>query len=135
MNIITGTDEEKLKALSERTYKEQAVWFLNAFWTGVGHSEAEKLWDFVHQCEELDKENRALGNHLDEFTAHRFLEHFKETLTITDLRDKLLASGAIPTTSKFLKEVPLIFFLIVKYVERPPYSSLYKKSTVCGRRD
>jgi hypothetical protein len=116
MSVFSGTDEEKFTALSQRAYKDQAVWFLNAFWETIGKNETEKLWNFVHQCEELDKEKRALGSCLDEFTSHRFLEHFHETLTITDLREKLLSCGAIPTTNKFLKEVPLIFFLIVKYV-------------------
>ena len=33
MSVLPGAnDNEKLNALCEKTYKEQAVWFLNAFW-------------------------------------------------------------------------------------------------------
>jgi hypothetical protein len=44
--------------------------------------EAEKVWSFVHKAVELDEAKRAEGSDLDEFQAHRFLEHFKETLTV-----------------------------------------------------
>jgi hypothetical protein len=36
----------------------------------------------VHKAVELDEAKRAEGSDLDEFQAHRFLEHFKETLTV-----------------------------------------------------
>jgi hypothetical protein len=47
-----------------------------------GAKEAEKVWSFVHKAIELDEAKRAEGSDLDEFQAHRFLEHFKETLTV-----------------------------------------------------
>jgi hypothetical protein len=47
-----------------------------------GEKEAEKVWSFVHKAVELDEAKRAEGCDLDEFQAHRFLEHFKETLTV-----------------------------------------------------
>ena len=40
------------------------------------------MWSFVHKAIELDEAKRAAGSDLDEFQAHRFLEHFKETLTV-----------------------------------------------------
>jgi len=40
------------------------------------------VWSFVHKAVELDEAKRAEGSDLDEFQAHRFLEHFKETLTV-----------------------------------------------------
>ena len=40
------------------------------------------MWSFVHKAVELDEAKRAEGSDLDEFQAHRFLEHFKETLTV-----------------------------------------------------
>jgi len=47
-----------------------------------GEKEAEKLWKFVHKAAELDEGKRHEGSDLDEFQAHRFLEHFHETLTV-----------------------------------------------------
>jgi len=44
--------------------------------------EAEKVWKFVHKAAELDEGKRHEGSDLDEFQAHRFLEHFHETLTV-----------------------------------------------------
>lgn len=112
--VLEGnTDLEKLAALAKRTYKEQAVWFLNAFWDKFGKDEAEKLWQYVYKAEGLDKENRNFGNALDEFTLHRFVEHFQETLTVSDLRDKLRTIGAIPQQGQ-IKQVPLIYYFIVR---------------------
>jgi len=38
-----ATDELKLVELGDKTYKEQAVWFLNAFWLSFAQNEAEKV--------------------------------------------------------------------------------------------
>ena len=36
MTTLPGnSDSEKLSHLSEKTYKEQCIWFLNAFWPQV----------------------------------------------------------------------------------------------------
>ena len=77
-----------------------------------GEKEAEKVWSFVHKAVELDEAKRAEGSDLDEFQAHRFLEHFKETLTVQGMRDKLRSSGAIAGQ---VKRVPLLHILIFKY--------------------
>jgi len=89
------------------------VWFLNAFWT-THQGEAEKLWQFVHKAADLDEARRADGNELDEFQAHRFLEHFHETMTVQAMRDKLRSMGAIEG-SNVGKKVPLIHILVFKY--------------------
>ncbi|ELR17038.1 protein tolA, putative [Acanthamoeba castellanii str. Neff] len=107
-------EKQKLAQLAARPYKDQAVWFLNAFWDQLqAKGEAEKLWSFVHKAAELDLERKADGTELDEFQAHRFLEHFKETMTVQAMRDKLRSLGAIETG--VAKKVPLIHMLIFKY--------------------
>src|SRR5688572_17479417 len=93
--LAGGNDYDKLQALCAMTHKEQAVWFLNAYWTTVGQRDAEKIWQYKHKFDELDENNKAEGNSLDEFHAHRFLESFKETLTVHAMRDTLRAVGAI----------------------------------------
>jgi len=105
-------DAEKLAVLSERTYKDQAVWFLNAFWDKFSE-DAERLWLYVQSMETLDINKKAEGNGLDEAQAHRFLEKFNETMTVQSMRDSLRKSGAVPP--KGFKLVPLIHLLIVKY--------------------
>jgi hypothetical protein len=95
-------EKQKLAQLAARPYKDQAVWFLNAFWDQLqAKGEAEKLWSFVHKAAELDLERKADGTELDEFQAHRFLEHFKETMTVQAMRDKYP-----PPTG------PLLFFFL-----------------------
>jgi hypothetical protein len=106
-------DVEKLESVAKMTYKEQAVWLLNAFWETLGTSQAEELWILVNKCVELDSTNRAQGCGLDEFHAHRFLEHFQETHTVQQLRDKLRSTGAL--SSGAIRTVPLIHILIIKY--------------------
>ena len=87
-------DQERLQALSEKTHKEQIIWFLNAFWNEL-QAEAEKLWLFKLKCDELDLQNHENGTGLDELNAHRFLEHFHEPMTVREMRDNLRGSGAI----------------------------------------
>eukprot|EP00339_Tiarina_fusa_P023389 CAMPEP_0117025666 /NCGR_PEP_ID=MMETSP0472-20121206/18939_1 /TAXON_ID=693140 ORGANISM="Tiarina fusus, Strain LIS" /NCGR_SAMPLE_ID=MMETSP0472 /ASSEMBLY_ACC=CAM_ASM_000603 /LENGTH=362 /DNA_ID=CAMNT_0004732449 /DNA_START=8 /DNA_END=1096 /DNA_ORIENTATION=+ len=115
MSILPGSnDSEKLHALCEKTYKEQAVWFLNAFWDEFAQNEAERLWGYVNKCGEIDIENHADGSGLDEMTAHVFLEKFAETLTVRELRAKLRSTGAIGETER-PKKVPLTHYLLFRY--------------------
>ncbi|KAL6070573.1 Merozoite surface protein 3a [Balamuthia mandrillaris] len=107
-----SNDLEKLEDLSSKTYKEQAVWFLNAFWEDFAKDEAERLWKFKHQCDELDHAKKAQGCALDELQAHRFLEKFNETMTVQSMRDKLRSTGAIGAKVKL---VPLIHILIIRF--------------------
>jgi chromosome segregation ATPase len=109
---LKGANEsEKLADLSTRTYKEQAVWFLNAFWDEL-QGEAERLWKNVETMAGLDLDKKAEGNAVDELNAHRFLEKFQETMTVAEMRDKLRATGAITSS---VKAVPLIHILVFKY--------------------
>jgi len=86
MALQGSNDKEKLESLCKKTFKDQAVWFLNAFWADFAKDEAEKFWKFVHKCAELNLEQKAAGCDLDEFQAHRFLEHFHETMTVQVLK-------------------------------------------------
>jgi len=109
---LRGSDFEKLKELASRTYKEQAIWFLNAFWDKLGEKEGERLWLFTQKVQSLDLQKGATGNELDELNAHRFLEHFQETMTVTEMRENLRSTGAIQGN---LRYVPLIHVLIYRY--------------------
>merc|ERR1711862_246109 len=102
MSVLPGAnDNEKLNALCEKTYKEQAVWFLNAFWEEFAQKEAERLWGYVHKCAEIDAEFHGEGSGLDEMAAHVFLEKFAETLTVGE--------------SERPKKVPLTHYLLFRY--------------------
>merc|ERR1711879_1015510 len=105
-----------LQALAKLTYKQQAVWFLNAFWEIVPsiETEAETLWKFVLTCNELDLEFHDEGCGLDEMKAHVFLEKFNETLTVRELRSKLRSTGALEESER-PKVVPITHFLLFKY--------------------
>jgi hypothetical protein len=57
MQTLPGSnDKEKLDSLTALNHKEQAVWFLNAFWNSVGESNAEQVWGFKQKFDELDQE-------------------------------------------------------------------------------
>uniref|UniRef100_A0A2P2IEW5 TolA-like protein n=1 Tax=Hirondellea gigas TaxID=1518452 RepID=A0A2P2IEW5_9CRUS len=83
-----GDDFEKLKKLNQLIYKDQAIWFLNAFWAEHG-SDAEGVWNYTNKMIELDEKNGTGGNEIDEFTAHRFLEQTEDTMTVRELRETL----------------------------------------------
>ncbi|KAL6047634.1 TolA protein [Balamuthia mandrillaris] len=111
--VLNGTtDVEKLEDLASRTYKDQVVWFLNAFWEEFAKEEAERLWKFKHLCAELDLAKKDQGCALDELQAHRFLEKLQETMTVQQMRDKLRSTGAIGAKVRL---VPLIHLLIFRF--------------------
>jgi hypothetical protein len=57
MQTLPGSnDKEKLDSLTALNHKEQAVWFLNAFWNSVGEANAEQVWTFKQKFDELDAE-------------------------------------------------------------------------------
>lgn len=107
------TDNEKLLSLCARNHKEQAVWFLNAFWDQQ-QNEAERLWGYVLKFADLDLQNRAAGTGLDELNAHRFLEGIGETLTVVALRDTLRKTGAIAQNER-PKLFPITHYLLFRY--------------------
>ena len=109
---LSGTDTEKLKELTTFTYKNQAIWFLNAYWETLS-AEGEIIWKWVHKCEEFDLQKGKEGNELDELNAHRFLEFFNETQTVREMRDSLRSTGAIGAGP--VKMVPLIHFLVFRF--------------------
>ena len=87
-------DHEKLHALCKLTYKEQGVWFLNAFWEGGLEggkgieSDAEQMWAYVEKAQTIDDAKKT-GNALDEMEAHRFLESVHEAHTVLHMRSQL----------------------------------------------
>eukprot|EP00011_Vannellida_sp_DIVA3-517-6-12_P014129 CAMPEP_0114612082 /NCGR_PEP_ID=MMETSP0168-20121206/4442_1 /TAXON_ID=95228 ORGANISM="Vannella sp., Strain DIVA3 517/6/12" /NCGR_SAMPLE_ID=MMETSP0168 /ASSEMBLY_ACC=CAM_ASM_000044 /LENGTH=319 /DNA_ID=CAMNT_0001823063 /DNA_START=66 /DNA_END=1025 /DNA_ORIENTATION=- len=111
MSLAGANDHDKLANLSLQTYKEQAVWFLNAFWNSFGEENAEKIWAYKHKCDELDLQESENGNGLDEMKAHVFLESFDETLTVREMRNTLRESGALGEKER-PKKVPLIHVLV-----------------------
>jgi len=113
MALPGSTDNERLNSLISRSYKDQSIWFLNAFWEQ--HSdEAERIWGYTNKCNELDLEKHEAGNGLDEVRAHKFLEGFGETLTVMALREKLRQTGAIAQSDR-PKLVPITHYLLFRY--------------------
>jgi len=112
---LSGDNQQKLRELCTFSYKSQAIWFLNAFWhKPYGESKAETIWNFVQKYQELDQARGKDGNELDELQAHRFLESFHETMTVTEMRNQLRSAGCISATER-PKAVPLTHFLMFKY--------------------
>jgi len=113
MALEGKTNEEKLVTLIGKTHKEQAVWFLNAYWNQF-EQEAERVWGYVGKFADLDLQNRANGTGLDELNAHRFLESIQETLTVVSMRDALRKTGAISQTER-PKLVPITHYLLHRF--------------------
>jgi len=113
MALQGSNDNQKLESLTTKTHKEQAVWFLNAFWDKY-ESEAENVWKIVKKTAELDLQKREAGNSLDELGAHRLLEAFNETLTVVALRETLRKTGAIGANER-PKSFPITHYLLFRY--------------------
>ena len=94
--------------VTAKKYKDQAIFFLNAFWAEAG-SDAEKIWEQYHLVCELDVENKEEGFKLDEFQAHRFFEKEGIAMSVQEMRQTLHVQDP-----KF-KKIAFIEFLLFKY--------------------
>jgi len=117
------TDNEKLANLVNKPYKDQATWFLNAYWDQFGSAEAERVWSWVKKLSQLDTEKHAEGNGVDEVLAHRFFESQNETMTVVELREGLRSTGAIGPSER-PKIVPLTHVLLFKFREKVNWKTL-----------
>lgn len=86
-------DKQKLETISKKTFKEQAIWYLNATYGVDQDKNAEDLWNYVNKFAEYEIENHEAGCALDELNMHRVLEFFNLHKTIRDFRDDLRAKG------------------------------------------
>jgi len=100
-----------LKSLCALTYKRQAIWFLNAFWDKL-EPEAENFWKWTEKLASFDLQKGVEGCELDELQMHRFLEFFKETMTVKEMRDSLRSTGAIEGNVKMF---PITHYYIFKF--------------------
>jgi chromosome segregation ATPase len=112
--MLSGsTDQEKLSDLAKRKYKDQAIWYLNAFWNDFAEKEANNIWTYQHKYTELDVTNKAEGTELDELSFHRFLEQINSTMTVAQCRNFLRDAGV--DMSKIAKYVSLVHYLTARY--------------------
>lgn len=102
---------EQFKEVTNKTYKEQAIFFLNAYWD-EHQADGEKMWGQVELMEELDEKNGKEGSDLDEMKAHIFLEKQGGTMTVLQLRQKLRKMDL-----DFNKRMAMIEFLLFSYDE------------------
>lgn len=92
---ILESDKVAFDELTAKDHKEQAKWWLNAFWQAIYENNPEERETLFQQCAlftEIGKEKdqgEKGSSSLDEFGAHRFLERIGQTLTIIALREKL----------------------------------------------
>jgi len=112
--VLEGkTDQEKLASLIKKTHKEQAIWFLNAFWNDFASKEADNVWKYKAVFDKLDVAKKDQGNELDELNFHRFLEQIHETMTVKTCRD-FLRDGGVEMT-RVAKYISIAHYLVAKY--------------------
>ncbi|CAK9068533.1 Hypothetical protein SCF082_LOCUS34492, partial [Durusdinium trenchii] len=107
-------DQRLLKELNSKTYKDQAIWFLNAFWKlgpafGEDEDKTERVWEVYNMCVQLDSKGQD-GNELNEFDAHRLLEKVDRALTVREMREVLREIDI-----DFNKSMSLTEYLVFKY--------------------
>jgi len=81
---LPGVPDLEMAQILKLNHKDQAVWFLNGFWSQVG-SHSEDIWRWQKLFCELDARSAnklgVLGSELDSIMSARFLEANEETLT------------------------------------------------------
>ncbi len=80
---------DKFRAVTVTNYKDQAIFYLNAFWTEGADAEAESVWQAAHGFAEVDHAKGKNGNELNEVAAHHYLQSIGRTLTAIELRKEL----------------------------------------------
>lgn len=108
---------EQFKKIQQKTFREQAVWFMNGFWNdGVNFADKpedrEKLWGYVEGMTKLHP-NGAEGNELDEFKAHIFLEKSDMHMTVAKMRAVMKEIDL-----DFNKAISMTEFLIFHYHQK-----------------
>jgi hypothetical protein len=87
-----NNNAKKLKEFSQvsrdNNYKDQACFFLNAYWA-EHEKQADQCWTYVNKFNELDLKKHGDGVSLDEFESARFLEAFGQAMTVIERRNAL----------------------------------------------
>lgn len=76
--------------IKQKMYKDQAIYFLNAYKDNYNLEKCEAVWQMHKKCAELDdlkEDGNCLSN---EVSAHRVLEYSGSPATTTDLRNFLM---------------------------------------------
>ena len=77
---------EKLAELRRKSFREQAMWFLNTSSVGESPEKCESVRRIEQKCTDIESSNRDDENSLDEFTAHRLLEYANNPCSAPELR-------------------------------------------------
>merc|ERR1711879_19152 len=85
------------KAVSENSFKDQAIFFMNAMWTDMAKVEpeksselqAEKIYTYRLTMEEFNDEFNQGGRDLDDVQSGKFLEKHGRTMTALERRKQL----------------------------------------------
>jgi hypothetical protein len=80
-----GAALTKLNELRHRSFRDQAIWFLNTSSVGQDKEKCEYVRRIEQKC--LDVENGNGESLLDEFTAHRLLEYSNKPCTVPAFRN------------------------------------------------
>jgi len=116
--------KEGFGEITKKPHRDQAKWFLNAFWNDGMEDSAEKVWEITHHFIELDigkplrygkkKQVFEEGCDLDEVASHRILEKLGETLTVLALRKRLAKLDIDANNRMALSE-----YLLDKFSQKP----------------
>jgi len=87
MSKVTAAQQAGWSEIVTKKYSDQAVWFMNGFWSEV-QPHAEDIWKWVQLFSELDQDKKGDGCELDEFWSHKFLESLGQTMTVIEMREK-----------------------------------------------
>jgi len=121
METINDSEKEQFDDVCKKTHKNQAVFFLNAFWPELS-GEANNIFKFWQQTIVLDKqmwnalpegkraETYAETKDLDEFWSHKLLEMNGLTMTVIEFRNEFKKIDI-----NFDKRMGMAEFLLYKY--------------------
>lgn len=111
-NVQELWQEELVLVIRSYNHKQQAGYFLNAYWEDVGET-AEVLWDYALAMGEIDTMQGENGSYLDEGQAIKFfrenVEDFEETATA--FRKKLREQICLNND----KKMGLVEFLLFQF--------------------
>ena len=77
---------EKFRAVNEKPYADQAIFYLNAFWAEGAEAEAETVWGLAELFAKEDHVKGKNGNELNPIQAFNLLQKHNKTMTALELK-------------------------------------------------
>ena len=133
----------KFRAVNEKNYADQAIFYLNAFWTEGAEADAENVWQLAELFAKEDHIKGKNGNELNPIQAFNLLQKQNKTMTALELKALLrkvdydangemsLAEYLVGFNNRYVSFLSFSFILVYKPISVSVFCS--RSNVMCSR--